>query len=119
MEWTLKWGKDEEYLRELESEGREVPALERRPALTGIQDTAVEAFWLLSHGRPMFSLGMGGAAPGGIPAADIILTALSYGLTPDWFLRMVRIMDAAYLSHHYDVRQSKEKRQPPKRARRT
>lgn len=113
MEWKLKWGKDEDFLRDLEADGREVRALEERPELSDVQHCAFHLFWQLSPGRP---LGFG--AVGGITTVDIIAGAEAYGLPPDYALRMIRGMDAVYLDHLMEKRQTREKAQPAKPRRR-
>jgi len=56
----------------------------------------IDAFWLLSAGRPH------GFAPGGIPTADILAFWNTFHIGPDaWeFLELVRAMDSAFIEHH-------------------
>jgi len=87
----MKWGDEEEYLLELVADGTDVAAFDSKPDLTPLQLIAFEAYWLLSPGRQM---GMG---PGGISTVDILAMAEHTGLPADWFLRVVRWCDRAYL----------------------
>lgn len=113
MEWQLRWGKDESFLRELEDDGRMVKALVDKPALNSLQSAAMDLFWLLSAGRP---IGMG---PGPIPSADIMLVGEAHGFPLPWFFRMIRTLDHEFLEDMIEKRKSKEKKQPPKKARRS
>jgi hypothetical protein len=94
MEWQLKHGKNEEYLREIADRGRDIKVLDDKPALNDLQLGAFDSFFLLSPGRPL-----GYGCCGGIPTTDIILMAATRGFDPEWFLRVVRAMDSAYLEH--------------------
>jgi hypothetical protein len=96
VEWDLKYGEHLEYFREIEEETGVTPEpLENRPEVPRHLAGTIEAFWLLSGGRPP---GFGG--PGGIPTADIIAIApLFEPDDPLRFLRVIRKLDALLLAH--------------------
>lgn len=79
---------------DLAEEGRSIAALDDKPELSPLVQAAVDLFWLLSGGRPV------GFAVGPIPTADILLSAQAFGLPPDWFLYLCRVMDNEFLKHH-------------------
>lgn len=98
----MEWGDKVEFLErviapELAAKGKKVPALEKRPVLDAETAFYLDAFSILSRGRPA---GMGG--PGGISYAEIDAFAKSYGIrSMTAFDRMVRLitgLDDAYLT---------------------
>ena len=101
IQWQLQWGENEEYLMDLASDGRHVQALADRPELDGLVAVAVDVFWLVSGGRPV------GFGPGPIPTADILFAAQTFGLPPDWFLYLARVMDNVFLKHFIDEQSPK------------
>lgn len=99
LEWSLKWGSEEKTLLEIQrSTGVTPRALQERPRLEPGASPSWDAFWLLSGGR---GSGMQGPLPVALSEILSYLHLIGEDRSSERLklLRIIRNMDAAFLSH--------------------
>ena len=105
----MEWADSVDYLKRLVEQGQDVPVLRRRPQIRPHLLFYWEAYTAVSNDR-----GGGMAGPTPIPFSSIDRFAKRYGIDGidefDRLLRIIQMMDAAYLKFAAEQLEKEEKR---------
>ena len=101
--WELQWGKQLEFLEELEEQGKDPLALRNRPVLGSGLSHYIESFFILSARRPVNNV------EGAIPISEIVAYLSLYPwYDNDLFMRCIILLDNTYLQHKKDSYDNKD-----------